>query len=53
MTLAAEIAKRSPEDEQQRWLRARQELKGHTRLRNLAIKQHRAKDASIATVLMS
>lgn len=40
MTLAAEIADRSPEDEQQRWLRARQELKGHTRLRNLAIKQH-------------
>jgi hypothetical protein len=40
MTLAAEIADRSPEDEQQRWLRARQELKRHTRLRNLAIKHH-------------
>ena len=40
VTLAAKILERSPEDEQQRWLQARQKLKGHTRLRNLAIKQH-------------
>ncbi len=43
ISLAEEITDRSPEGELQRWLRARHELRRHTRIRNLAIQQHDGK----------